>query len=39
MRFIQGGITASGSKMVLATPCLHIVGTIVSKKAGISSMV
>ena len=32
MCFIQGGITASGSKMVLATPCLHIVGTIVSKE-------
>ena len=32
MRFIQAGITASGSKMVLATPRLHIVGTIVSKE-------
>jgi len=32
MCFIQAGITASGSKMVLATPCLHIVGTIISKE-------
>jgi len=32
MHFIQAGIMASGSKMVLATPCLHIVGTIVSKE-------
>ena len=32
MRFIQAGITASGNKMVLATPRLHIVGTIVSKE-------
>ena len=32
MHFIQAGITASGSKMVLATPCLHIVGTIISKE-------
>ena len=31
MRFIESGITASGKKLVLATPCLHIVGTIVSK--------
>jgi len=30
--FIQAGITASGKKLVLATPCLHIVGTIVSKE-------
>jgi len=29
--FIKAGITASGTKLVLATPCLHIVGTIVSK--------
>jgi len=32
MCFIQAGIMASGSKMVLTTPCLHIVGTIVSKE-------
>ena len=32
MRFIQAGITASGKKLVLATPRLHIVGTIVSKE-------
>ena len=31
-RFIQAGITASGKKLVLATPRLHIVGTIVSKE-------
>ena len=31
MRFIKSGITASGKKLVLATPRLHIVGTIVSK--------
>jgi hypothetical protein len=31
MRFIESGITASGKKLVLATPRLHIVGTIVSK--------
>jgi len=31
MCFIQANITASGKKLVLATPCLHIVGTIVSK--------
>jgi len=30
-RFIAAGITASGKKLVLATPRLHIVGTIVSK--------
>ena len=30
-RFIQAGVTASGKKLVLATPHLHIVGTIVSK--------
>ena len=30
-RFIEAGITASGKKLVLATPRLHIVGTIVSK--------
>ena len=30
--FIQAGITASGKKLVLATPHLHIVGTIVSKE-------
>jgi len=35
MRFIQAGIMASGSKMVLATPRLHIVGTIVSKEASV----
>ena len=29
--FIKSGITASGKKLVLATPCLHIVGTIISK--------
>ena len=29
--FIEAGITASGKKLVLATPRLHIVGTIVSK--------
>ncbi|RDB15232.1 Retrovirus-related Pol polyprotein from transposon 17.6 [Hypsizygus marmoreus] len=29
-RFIAAGITASGKKLVLATPRLHIVGTIVS---------
>ena len=32
MCFIQAGIMASGKKLVLATPCLHIVGTIVSKE-------
>ena len=32
MHFIQAGITASGKKLVLATPRLHIVGTIVSKE-------
>jgi len=32
MCFIQAGITASGKKLVLATPCLHIVRTIVSKE-------
>jgi len=31
MCFIQAGITASGKKLVLATPRLHIVGTIISK--------
>ena len=31
-RFIEAGITASGKKLVLATPRLHIVGTIVSKE-------
>ena len=31
MRFIQAGVTALGKKLVLATPRLHIVGTIVSK--------
>ena len=31
MRFIKSGITASGKKLVLATPHLHIVGTIISK--------
>jgi hypothetical protein len=30
-RFIEAGITASGTKLVLATPRLHIVGSIVSK--------
>jgi len=29
--FIKSGITASGKKLVLATPCLHIIGTIISK--------
>ena len=29
--FIEAGVTASGKKLVLATPRLHIVGTIVSK--------
>jgi len=29
--FIKSGITASGKKLVLATPHLHIVGTIISK--------
>jgi len=29
--FIAAGITASGKKLILATPRLHIVGTIVSK--------
>ena len=32
VRFIEAGITASGKKLVLATPRLHIVGTIVSKE-------
>jgi len=32
MCFIQAGITASGKKLVLATPCLHIVGTIIPKE-------
>jgi len=31
MCFIQARVTASGKKLVLATPHLHIVGTIVSK--------
>jgi len=31
MHFIAAGITASGKKLVLAMPHLHIVGTIVSK--------
>jgi len=31
MCFIKSGITASGMKLVLATPCLHIVGTIIPK--------
>ena len=31
-RFIEAGITASGKKLVLATPRLNIVGTIVSKE-------
>lgn len=31
-RFIKAGITASGKKLVLATPCLHIVRTIVLKE-------
>jgi hypothetical protein len=31
-RFIEAGITASGKKLVLATPRLHIIGTIVSKE-------
>jgi len=31
MCFIESGITTSGKKLVLATPRLHIVGTIVSK--------
>jgi len=30
--FIEVGITASGKKFILATPRLHIVGTIVSKE-------
>ena len=30
--FIEAGITASGKKLVLATPRLHIVSTIVSKE-------
>ena len=29
--FIKAGVTASGKKLVLVTPCLHIVGTIISK--------
>ena len=32
MHFIQAGITASGKKLVLATPRLHIIRTIVSKE-------
>ena len=31
-RFIEAGITASGKKLVLATPHLNIVGMIVSKE-------
>ena len=31
LRFETAGITASGSKLVLTTPKLHIVGTVVSK--------
>jgi len=31
MHFIKAGITASGSKLVLTTPHLHIVRTIVLK--------
>ena len=32
MHFIEAGITTSGKKLLLATPHLHIVGTIVSKE-------
>ncbi|EKM51437.1 uncharacterized protein PHACADRAFT_55109, partial [Phanerochaete carnosa HHB-10118-sp] len=32
LRFITAGVTASGSKLVLATPRLKIVGSIVSKE-------
>jgi hypothetical protein len=31
VRMIYAGITASGNKLILAVPCLHIVGTKVSK--------
>jgi len=30
--FIEAGITASRKKLVLATPCLHIVGTIILRE-------
>jgi len=32
MRFIEAGITTSGKKLVLATPHLHIVGSIILKE-------
>lgn len=31
-RFIEAGITASGNKLILATPMLNIIGTVVSKE-------